>query len=84
MTRNTRLLFVFIGAFIFILSMAIGSYYNNPYPCSMSCVGCHNLQELLNDTWSDIVMMLGMILGFILIITGLFGVFEEKKEIKKK
>jgi len=58
---------IFLGlAFLFAL---FGHYYSNPYPCSISGVGCHDVGQLMRDTWVSTVSVLGITLS---IVTAMF------------
>ena len=53
-----------LGISIIIQGGIVGYVFNNPYPCTISGVGCHSPWEMICDTWSSIYAFGSAILGF--------------------
>ena len=59
-----------IGAFIAIQGLFVGAFCADPYPCSASGIGCHDVWEMLSDSWSSYYMGFSLIIGFATIFKG--------------
>lgn len=51
---------------LIIIGVILIPTFSVAYPCSMSCVGCESIWELLHDTWAEVT-------GLLLILFGCMG-----------
>ena len=70
-----------IGLLIMSVSIVIGFVFRNPYPCSISGIGCSSIWEMFSDTWSDWISFIGVILGSWLIMSeGIYNFMNKKQK----
>lgn len=48
--------------------VVIRIFFINKYPCTVSCIGCHSMIDMLQDTWVELMATSGIIISLILII----------------
>lgn len=52
-----------IGLLVAIVSAVIGNVFSNPYPCSVSGIGCESVWESLSDNVVSYLSLFGVIAG---------------------
>lgn len=78
--KNNSWMYSVIGIAIIFVSNAIGFFYHNPYPCSISGIGCSSFWELLSDTWGSGVQYFGTMIGLAFAILGVMMYLRDNKK----
>lgn len=65
-----RIGYLIMGSLIIIISVLIQIWFSNPYPCTVSCCGCSDMWEMLHDTWTNYVLVVGLLIGVYVLAKG--------------
>ena len=74
---NMKWINTIIGIGIILISSYVGYAFHNPFPCTTSCCGCSSTYEMLQDTWAQYFLIVGLIIGMVFLVRGIFD--EGKK-----
>ena len=55
--------YLIVGIVFFAMGVFIIWFFNNPYPCTVSGIGCHDVWEMLRDTGNNYVGLLFIVIG---------------------
>ena len=71
---------IVIGVVVVVSSSAVQLVFqSDKTPCSETGIGCHDVWELIGDTWPSLVATFGYLIGVVLFAYGFYGLLLDKK-----